>query len=59
MENPSKIEQATLTLPATFIAFDVLSTDKPHTQQPLEQRKEIKNLFYKDRYSYEACFFMQ
>lgn len=41
LTNTSKIEQATLTHPATFIAFDVLVTDKPHTQQPLEQRKEI------------------
>lgn len=41
LTNTSKIEQATLTHPATFNAFDVLATDKPHTQQPLEQRKEI------------------
>lgn len=41
LTNTSKIEQATLTHPATFIAFDVLATDKPHTQQPLEQRKEV------------------
>lgn len=41
LTNTSKIEQATLTHPVTFIAFDVLATDKPHTQQPLEQRKEI------------------
>ncbi|WP_445479185.1 ATP-dependent DNA ligase [Lysinibacillus irui] len=41
LTNSSKIEQATLTHPATFIAFDVLETNKPHTQQPLEQRKEI------------------
>ena len=41
LTNTSKIEQATLTHPATFVAFDVLATDKPHTQQPLEQRKEI------------------
>lgn len=41
LTNISKIEQATLTHPATFIAFDVLATNKPHTKQPLEQRKEI------------------
>lgn len=41
LTNTSKIEQATLTHPATFIAFDVLATDNPHTQQPLEQRKAI------------------
>ncbi|MFJ7647697.1 DNA ligase [Lysinibacillus sp. NPDC097279] len=39
--NASKIEQATFDYPATFIAFDVLATDKPHLQQPLVQRKEI------------------
>ncbi|MCM0627505.1 DNA ligase [Lysinibacillus sp. OL1_EC] len=41
LSNTSKIEQATLTHPATFIAFDLLATDKLHIQQPLEQRKEI------------------
>lgn len=41
LSNTSKIEQATITHPATFIAFDVLGTDKPHTNKPLEQRKEI------------------
>jgi len=41
LSNTSKIEQASITHPATFIAFDVLATDKPHTQQPLDQRKEI------------------
>lgn len=41
LSNTSKIEQATITHPATFIAFDVLGTNKPHTQQPLDQRKEI------------------
>jgi bifunctional non-homologous end joining protein LigD len=41
LSNTSKIEQATLDYPATFIAFDVIATDKPHLQQPLVQRKEI------------------
>lgn len=41
LTNTSKIEQSTLTHPATFVAFGVLATDKPHTQQPLEERKEI------------------
>ncbi|AVK87044.1 DNA ligase [Lysinibacillus sp. B2A1] len=41
LTNKSKIEQATITHPATFIAFDILATDKPHTNQPLVERKEI------------------
>lgn len=41
LSNKSKIEQSTLTHPATFIAFDVIATDKPHTNKPLVQRKEI------------------
>lgn len=41
LSNTSKIEQATLTHPATFIAFDVLATDKTHTNKPLVERKEI------------------
>lgn len=41
LTNTSKIEQATLTHPATFIAFDVLATDTPHTNKPLVERKEI------------------
>lgn len=41
LTNTSKIEQATLTHPATFIAFDVLTTDTPHTNKPLVERKEI------------------
>lgn len=41
LTNTSKIEQATLTHPATFIAFDVLATDKPLVQQKLVERKKI------------------
>ncbi|AUS89080.1 DNA ligase [Lysinibacillus sp. YS11] len=41
LSNTSKIQQATLTHPATFIAFDVLATDKTHTNKPLVERKEI------------------
>ncbi|MFY2307626.1 DNA ligase [Lysinibacillus fusiformis] len=41
LTNTSKIEQATITHPATFVAFDVLATDKPHTTQTLKDRKEI------------------
>lgn len=41
LSNTSKIQQATLTHPATFIAFDVLGTNKPHTNKPLVERKEI------------------
>ncbi|WP_312145563.1 ATP-dependent DNA ligase [Lysinibacillus capsici] len=41
LSNTSKIQQATLTHPATFIAFDVLATDKTHTNKRLVERKEI------------------
>jgi len=41
LSNTSKIQQATLDYPATFIAFDVLATNKQHLQQPLVQRKEV------------------
>lgn len=41
LSNTSKIQQATLTHPATFIVFDVLGTNKPHTNKPLVERKEI------------------
>jgi len=47
LSNKDKIEQATLTLPATFIAFDVLATDEPHTNQPLMERKEILSYIIK------------
>jgi len=41
LSNTSKIEQAKITHPATFIAFDILGTNKPHTNKPLVERKEI------------------
>lgn len=41
LSNKDKIEQSTLTHPATFIAFDILETDKTHTNKPLVERKEI------------------
>ncbi|MGG2105570.1 DNA ligase [Lysinibacillus pakistanensis] len=41
LTNKSKIEQAIITHPATFIAFDVLATDKTLTNNPLVERKEI------------------
>lgn len=41
LSNKEKIKEAAVTHPATFIAFDVLSTDKLHTNKPLEERKEI------------------
>ncbi|QGG53919.1 DNA ligase [Lysinibacillus pakistanensis] len=41
LTNKSKIEQVTITHPATFIAFDILATDKPYTHKPLVERKEI------------------
>ncbi|MFY0521070.1 DNA ligase [Lysinibacillus sp. UGB7] len=40
LSNRDKIEQATITHPATFIAFDILATEKPYTHQPLIERKE-------------------
>lgn len=44
LTNTSKIEQATITHPATFVAFDVLATDKTLTNKPLVERKEILSL---------------
>lgn len=41
LSNKEKIEQATLTHPATFIAFDVLATNKSVMRQPLFERKEL------------------
>ncbi len=40
LSNKDKINQATLTHPATFIAFDILATDKSHMNEPLVDRKE-------------------
>lgn len=41
LSNKEKIKEATVTHPATFIAFDVLATDKVYTSKPLVDRKEI------------------
>ncbi|MFJ3388841.1 DNA ligase [Lysinibacillus sp. NPDC086135] len=41
LSNKEKIEQATITHPTTFIAFDVLATDKSIVNKPLVERKEI------------------
>lgn len=41
LSNTEKIEQATITHPATFIAFDILATDKSVMKQPLYKRKEL------------------
>ncbi|WP_254636021.1 DNA ligase [Lysinibacillus sp. GbtcB16] len=41
LSNKDKINQATLTHPATFIAFDVLATDSNQTNKPLIERKDI------------------
>ncbi len=41
LSNKDKVEQGTITHPATFVAFDVLATDKPHIKQPLVDRKRI------------------
>lgn len=41
LTNTSKIEEATLTHPATFVAFDVLETNKVHINKPLVDRKAI------------------
>ena len=41
LTNKDKIEQATITHPANFIAFDVLATDKPCIKQPLVERKNL------------------
>ncbi len=40
LTNRTKIEEATLTHPATFIAFDILATTKPVMNQSLIERKE-------------------
>lgn len=40
LSNKDKIEQATLTHPSTFIAFDVISTNRSHMNEPLVDRKE-------------------
>jgi bifunctional non-homologous end joining protein LigD len=37
---PEKIKESISTHPATFIAFDVLSTNKPHINEPLTERKQ-------------------
>ncbi len=41
LSNKEKIEQAILTHPATFVAFDILATDKQVMKQPLFERKEL------------------
>lgn len=41
LTNKDKIEEATLTHPATFIAFDVLATDESVMNKPLFERREI------------------
>ncbi|MCL1700771.1 DNA ligase [Lysinibacillus sp. Bpr_S20] len=41
LSNKEKIEQAMLTHPTTFIAFDVLATDESVMSKPLVERKEI------------------
>ncbi|KOS61510.1 MULTISPECIES: DNA ligase [Lysinibacillus] len=41
LSNKDKIDQATLTNAATFIAFDVLATGKSHMNKTLIERKEI------------------
>ena len=43
LSNKDKINQATITHPATFIAFDVLATDKSFMNKPLIERKDILN----------------
>jgi len=43
LSNKVKIDHATLTHPATFIAFDVLATDKNIMNKPLIERKDILN----------------
>lgn len=40
LTNKDKIAEATLSHPATFIAFDVLATSKDHTSEPLSERKK-------------------
>ncbi|MDF2961740.1 MAG: hypothetical protein K0S39_3475 [Paenibacillus sp.] len=39
----TKIKSAVLTHPATFVAFDVLFTDREHLKEPLMTRKQILN----------------
>ncbi|MDC6267290.1 ATP-dependent DNA ligase [Lysinibacillus fusiformis] len=41
LSNKEKIEQATITHPATFIAFDVLATDQSVVNKPMAERKEV------------------
>lgn len=41
LSSKGKIEQATITHPATFVAFDILTTDKPLLNKPLSERKEV------------------
>lgn len=43
LSNKDKIYQATLTHPTTFIAFDVIATDKNIMNKPLVERKDILN----------------
>lgn len=40
LSNKDKIKEASVTHPSTFIAFDVLATDKSHMNEPLVDRKE-------------------
>lgn len=44
LSNKDKINQATITHPATFIAFDILATDKNLMNKSLIERKDILNL---------------
>lgn len=43
LSNKDKINQATITHPATFIAFDILTTDTSFMNKPLIERKDILN----------------
>lgn len=43
LSNKDKINQAVITHPATFIAFDVLTTDKSFMNKSLIERKDILN----------------
>lgn len=47
LSNKDKIDQATITHPATFIAFDVLFTGESILNKPLVERKEILNCIIK------------
>ena len=47
LSNKDKVEQATITHPAAFVAFDVLATDSNHMNKPLVKRKEILNSIIK------------